>query len=122
MPSPIDTCLASARLCAQIAKKTHTPDDRSEFLGLAASWQRLATEIESDERLIALIDGLAATKPPRPKADPNLDELGDSHLSSLRRLATTVLSASLHFMAAGDSPSEAEELEDLGVAKPAIGI
>ena len=119
MPSPIDTCLASARLCSQIAKKTRTPDDRSEFLGLAASWQRLANEIESDERLIALIDGLAACPPPRSEADPNLDELGDSHLRSLRRLATTVLSASLHFMAADDSPSEAEEL---GAARPAIGI
>ena len=119
MPSPIDTCLASARLCSQIAKKTRTPDDRSEFLSLAASWQRLATEIESDERLIALIDGLAASTPPKSEADPNLDELGDSHLSSLRRLATTVLSASLHFLAAGDNPSEVEEIGD---ARPAIGI
>lgn len=119
MPSPIDTCLASARLCSQIAKRTRTSDDRSEFLSLAASWQRLANEIESDERLIALIDGLAASTPPRRESDPNLDELGDSHLSSLRRLATTVLSASLHFMAAGDSPSETEEF---GAAKPAIGI
>jgi hypothetical protein len=119
MPSPIDTCLASARLCSQIAKKTRTPDDKSEFLSLAASWRRLAGEIESDERLIALIDGLAASRPPRSEADPNLDELGDSHLSSLRRLATTVLSASLHFMAAGDSSSDAEEP---GAARPAVGV
>jgi hypothetical protein len=119
MPSPIDTCLASARLCSQIARKTRTPDDRSEFLSLAASWRRLAGEIESDERLIALIDGLAASRPPRSEADPTLDEFGDSHLSSLRRLATTVLSASLHFMAAGDSSSDAEEL---GAARPAVGV
>jgi hypothetical protein len=119
MPSPIDTCLASARLCSQIAKKTRTPDDKSEFLSLAASWHRLATEIESDERLIELIDGLAASTPPKSEADPNLDELGDSHLSSLRRLATTVLSASFQFLAAGDSPSEVEEIGD---ARPAVGI
>jgi hypothetical protein len=119
MPSPIDTCLASARLCSQIAKKTRTPDDKSEFLSLAASWRRLAAEIESDERLIALIDGLAAASAPKIEADPSLDDLGDSHLSSLRRLATTVLSASLQFLAAGDSPSEPEEL---AAARPAIGI
>ena len=74
MPSHIDACLASARRCSQIAKKTRTLDDRSEFLSFAASWLRLANEIESNERLIALIDELAASTPPSEEAAPKFDE------------------------------------------------
>jgi len=107
MPSYIDACLASAIRCSQIAKKTRTLDDRCEFLSLAASWLRLANEIESDERLIALIDGLAA--PPSEQVDPKFDELTTSHLSSLRQLATTMLSVSHRFMA-GAGLSEVETL------------
>jgi hypothetical protein len=96
MPTHVDACLANAHRCSQIAKRTRTPDDRREFLSFAASWLRLASEIESNERLIALIDGLAASTPP---ADPKLDELTKSHLSSVQRLAASILSVSHHFMA-----------------------
>ena len=99
MPSLIDACFASARLCSQIAKTTRTLDDRCEFLSFAASWLRLANQIEADERLIALIDGLAVSTPPGEDADQKLDELTDPHLSSLQRLAATILSVSHHFMA-----------------------
>ena len=98
MPSLIDACFASARLCSQIAKTTRTLDDRCEFLSFAASWLRLANQIEADERLIALIDGLAVSTPPGEDAD-QIDELTESHLSSLQRLAATILSVSHHFMA-----------------------
>lgn len=81
MPSYIDACLASARRCSQIATKTRTLDDRCEFLSFAASWLRLANEIEADERLIALIDGLAVRTPPSEEADPKFDELTKCHLS-----------------------------------------
>jgi hypothetical protein len=107
MPSHIDACLASARRCSQIAKKTRTPEHRCEFLSFAACWLRLANEIESDERLIALIDGLVA--PPSEQEDPKFDELTTSHLSSLRQLATTMLSVSHRFMA-GAGLSEVETL------------
>ena len=110
MPNYIDACLASARRCSQVAKKTRTTDDRREFLGFAASWLRLANEIECNERLIALIDGLAASTPPSEEADPKFDELTTSPLSSLRHLATTILSVSHHFMA----DASLSEVESLG--------
>ena len=109
MPSHIDACLASARRCSQIAKKSRTLDDKCEFLSFVASWLRLANEIESNERLIALIDGLVVSTPLRQEADPKFDELTNSHLSSLRRLATTILSVSHHFMADA-SPSQVDKL------------
>jgi hypothetical protein len=108
MPSYIDTCLASARRCSQIAKKTRTLDDRCEFLSFAASWLRLANEIAADERLIALIDGLAVRTPPSEEADPKFDELTKCDLSSLQRLATAILSVSHQFMA--DTRPEVEML------------
>ena len=86
MPSPIDACFASARLCSQIAKTTRTLDDRCEFLSFAASWLKLANQIEADERLIALIDGLALSTPPGEEADQKLDE---SHRFSLELTPTT---------------------------------
>jgi hypothetical protein len=108
MPSYIDACRASARRCSQIAKKTRTLDDRCEFLSFAASWLRLASEIEADERLIALIDELAVRTPPSEEADPKFDELTKCHLSSFQRLATAILSVSHQFMA--DARPEVEKL------------
>jgi hypothetical protein len=110
MPSHIDACLASARLCSQIAKKTRTLDDRCEFLVFAASWRRLANEIDANERLIALIDRLAVSTPPGEEAAQEFDEPTESHLSSFRRLATTMLSASHRFMA----DASLSEVETLG--------
>ena len=63
-----------------------------------------------NERLIALIDGLAASTPPSEEADPKFDELTTSPLSSLRHLATTILSVSHHFMA----DASLSEVESLG--------
>jgi hypothetical protein len=116
MPRHIDACFASARLCSQIAKTTRTLDDRCEFLSFAASWLKLATQIEADERLIALIDGLALSTPPREEADQKFDELTESHLSSLRRLAATILSMSHHFMADKKIGSEVA-VGDFGLLK-----
>jgi hypothetical protein len=116
MPSHIEACLASARRCSQIAKTTRTLDDRCEFLSFAASWQRLASEIESNQRLIALIDGLAARTPPGDEADPKFDELTKSHSSSVQRLATAILSVSHHFMA-----DAVEAVADCGPVKQSSG-
>lgn len=125
MPSHVDACRASAQRCSQIAKKTRAPDDRCEFLSFAASWLRLANEIESDERLIALIDGLAASTPASEQAAPKFDELATSPLSSLRQLATTMLSVSHRFMAdAGLSEVEtlgSEAVGDFGPIKHSSG-
>ena len=110
MPGHSDACRASARRCAEIAEKTRTLDDRCEFLCFAASWQRLANEIECSERLITLIDELVASTPASEDADRTFDELTECHSSSLRRLATAMLSASHHFMADYfATPNEVEE-------------
>jgi hypothetical protein len=97
MSSHSEACRANSRQCVQIADNTSTTADKGEFLTFAATWLRLANEIECNERLIALIDELA----------PNGCSTGQvlatfaSHTSagSLRRLATAIVSLSSHFVA-----------------------
>ena len=110
MPGHSDACRANARSCAEIAAKTRTPDDRCEFLSFAASWQRLANEIECSERLITLIDELVADTPASEDADRPFEELTECHSNSLRRLATAILSVSHHVMA--DYFAIPNEIED----------
>jgi len=100
MPSVSDACRANARHCTEIADTARTPDDRSEFLSFAASWQRLADEIESNERLVAFLDELAASTPAYENADRKLDGLAEYPKSkgSLRSLTTAILSISSHFI------------------------
>jgi hypothetical protein len=73
MPGHSEACRASARRCFEVAETTRTLDDRCEFLGLAASWQRLANEIECNERLITLLDELTASNPTKKDTEGNLD-------------------------------------------------
>ena len=96
-----DACSASARRCAEIAATTSTTEDRCEFTSFAASWQRLAGEIECNERLISLIDELVS-RPSASNSDKEIVELSEQEASSnsLSRLATAVLSVSHHYLAA----------------------
>jgi hypothetical protein len=97
-----DACRTSARHCAEIADKTCTLEDRSEFLSFAATWQRLANEIECNERLITLIDDLASSASANEDSGRKVGELTEygASTNSLRRLATAILSVSNHYMAA----------------------
>jgi len=112
MPGHSDACRANARRCAEIAEKTRTLNDRCEFLSFAASWQRLANEIDCNERLITLIDELVASTPASEDEDRKLDELTECHSSSLRRLSSAMLSVSHHFLA--DYFATPNELEESG--------
>ena len=106
-----DVCRASARHCAEIADTTRTLEDRSEFLNFAASWQRLANEIECNERLITLIDELASSTQANEDSGRKSDELRDcgTSTSSLRRLGSAILSVSNHYIAAAAHGSEESE-------------
>ena len=97
-----DACRANARHCAEIAERTCTLEDRSEFLSFAATWQRLANEIECNERLITLVDDLASSISANEDSGRKVAELTErgASTSSLRRLATAILSVSNHYMAA----------------------
>jgi hypothetical protein len=109
MTSLSDACRASARQCAEIANKTRSFEDRAEFLSYAASWQRLANEIESNERLVTLIDELASST--SSSEGRKLDELTEYRTStnSLRRLAAVIVSVSNHNLAATADPLEESE-------------
>jgi len=93
-------CRANARRCLEIAHTTPTVEDTCEFLSLAGSWQRLATEIEHNERLIALLDKLAAPNPAKADTEQELEEFsGHSPVHSFQRLAAAIVSISSHFVA-----------------------
>jgi hypothetical protein len=97
MSSHSEGCRANARRCLEIAGQTWTAEDKGEFLTFAAAWQRLAKEIEFNERLISLIDGLAISNTMTDTAK-RLDAFS-GHSNSLRRLATAIFSVSSHFAA-----------------------
>jgi len=50
MSGQSEACRANALHCLDVADKAGTPEDKREFFDLAASWQRLANEIECAER------------------------------------------------------------------------
>jgi hypothetical protein len=104
MTSLADACRASARQCSEIADSTRTFEDRVAFLTYAASWQRLATEIESNERLLTLIDELASST----SRDRGVCELSEheANANSLRRLAAAIVSVSNHFLVVTADPIE----------------
>ena len=97
MSSHSESCRAYSRQCLEIAEKTSTAEDKGEFLTFVATWERLAKEIECNERLVALIDELATNS--RDTAQV-LETFADhSSAQSLRRLATAIVSLSSHFVA-----------------------
>ena len=97
-----DACRASARRCAEIAATTSTMEDRCEFTNFAATWQRLAREIECNERLINLINELGSRTSAGPSSDMEVVRLSEqeANANGLRRLATSILSVSHHYLAA----------------------
>jgi hypothetical protein len=109
MSSHSEVCRTNARHCLEIAHTTSTVEDTCEFLSLAGSWQRLATEIEHNERFIALIDKLAARNPTKADTEQELEEADTeqeleefsdhSPVQSFQRLAAAIVSISSHFVA-----------------------
>ena len=55
MPGDPTRCREHARCCAEIARHTASPEVRDHFTSLEQSWLRLASEIESDQKLLDLI-------------------------------------------------------------------
>ena len=109
-----EACRANARQCLEIAKKTRALDDSSEFLSFAETWERLAKEIESNERLVALIEGLASNLAAEDHGQQT-DDLSDCDQAipqSLRRLTTAIVAATSHFVADHFSGS-AEEANNI---------
>jgi len=95
MTTLADACRASARQCADIAGHAPTFEDQAEFLDFAASWQKLAGEIESNERLIAFLDELVSSPALEGESKKST---GNGERSSLRQLAASVVAASNSYL------------------------
>jgi hypothetical protein len=96
-----EACRVNGRQCIDIAEKTRALDDASEFLSFAETWERLAREVESNERLVALIEGLTSSS----TAEDQAQKIDHSQKCdrlippSLRRLTTAVAAVASHFVA-----------------------
>jgi hypothetical protein len=53
-------CRAKASDCRLLAERIHAAEAAKDLLDLARDWDHLATQIEHDERLLALIKELAS--------------------------------------------------------------
>lgn len=90
-----EACVAHAARCIEVAEKACTAEDRREFLSFADAWEKLATEIEQSERLVAFIDELTTIT----DADEVLEgsELPQrSYTQPLRQLAAAIVAISDH--------------------------
>ena len=56
-------CRANARICLRRAQKAARPDTQQLFLDLAASWNRIAAELEAAEGFTSLAQGLNGVTP-----------------------------------------------------------
>ena len=84
MPADSETCRARALRCLEVAEKAPTPEDRREFLTFAESWERLANEIERNERFVTLIDELAAKNLTDEDTQRDSDELAECQRAGMR--------------------------------------
>jgi hypothetical protein len=94
MLSHSETCRAHALHCLDVAERTRAPEDRREFLNFAKSWERLAAEVDQNERLVEMIDALATNAMTNVDVElekDGLEQCQQSGMQSLLRLAATVL-------------------------------
>jgi hypothetical protein len=88
-----EACVEHAVRCIEVARKTCTAEDRREFLSFADAWERLATEIEQSERLVAFLEELTAAAGEARFAERS--ELPQrSYTQPLRKLARAVVAIS----------------------------
>jgi hypothetical protein len=93
MSSHSETCRAHALHCREIAERTCTAEDRSEFLIFAQSWDKLAVEIDQNDRLVGFIEKLTATLDKNAEWECD-EQSGRSDTQSLRRLTAIIVSIS----------------------------
>jgi hypothetical protein len=87
-----EACVAHAARCVEVAEKTCGAEDRREFLTFADAWERLATEIEQSERLVAFLDELTTSA-----SGTESSELPQrSYAPPLRQLAAAIVAISDH--------------------------
>jgi hypothetical protein len=95
MSRQADACVTHAERCIEVAQATCSAEDRREFLSFADAWEKLAIEIEQNERLVAFIDDLAASA--EADATPESSELPQRpYTGPLRKLAAAVVAISGH--------------------------
>jgi len=59
MPGDLNRFREQARHCAEIARQVSSPKMRDQFTSLEQTWLRLAAEIESEQKLLDLIDEIS---------------------------------------------------------------
>ena len=95
LPAPARCCVAHAAGCIEVAEKACTTEDRREFLSFADAWEKLATEIEQSERLVAFIDELTTnTDEDAVREGSELPQR--SYTKPLRQLAAAIVAISDH--------------------------
>jgi DNA-binding GntR family transcriptional regulator len=85
-----EACVAHAARCIEVAERACTAQDRHEFLTFAEAWERLATEIEQSEQLVAFLDELTTNT----SAAESSDLPQRSYAKPLRQLAAAVAAIS----------------------------
>jgi len=68
MPSDPNRCREHAGHCAEMARQAASPEVRAHFTSLELSWLRLATEIESGQKLLNLIEDISRDLVPHVEA------------------------------------------------------
>lgn len=63
MPGDPHECREHARNCAELAKQATTAQARQTFLSLSETWLRLASELESAQAFLQVMDGMELETP-----------------------------------------------------------
>lgn len=93
---PADECRANGLHCVEVARHAQAPDDHRDFLAFAATWYKLANEIDYSDRLVAFIDGLGVRDPMLAK--DNSEEV-EGGIRSLKRLTAAIVAITSSIMA-----------------------
>ena len=69
LPNNPRECREQAQLYAYLASTTEVPEGKEHFASLAASWMRLAAEIEGAQILLNALDQIELDKPELDEAE-----------------------------------------------------
>jgi hypothetical protein len=56
-------CRLNALLCSVQAEQAATPQARQDFIAMADTWNKLAAELESDDRLLQAMSEMELSEP-----------------------------------------------------------
>ena len=63
MPGNSEKCRVNALLCSVQAAQAPTPQSRHDLIAMADTWNKLAAELESDDRLLQAMSEIELNEP-----------------------------------------------------------